>query len=268
MRRAARRSPARRARQSRRDLQRRRATSSQSGFAGSLAAGYSGLFGRPGRQRHLVQRLRLLLLHPCRQRHRRHHQRATGTTASRPATGNDIINSGGGIDVVDGGAGSDLWGADMSFATEDIVIDLNGSSTFLGTGSVVNVEGFAALVDRPGDDQLTSTRRRLAEPSTPAPATTRSRCTDRHRGRASKTVAGGDGSDRLVLTVTGVVTSPLNAPTGDLATGYSGIVRRPRRRRRHSPGSRASPTRIRNLQWQRRHHHDAATATTSSRPAP
>ena len=46
---------------------------------------------------------------------------------------NDVINSGGGIDVIDGGGGSS-WGADLSFATDDIVIDLNGPSTFLGSG--------------------------------------------------------------------------------------------------------------------------------------
>ena len=78
------------------------------------------------------------------------------------ATGadNDIIHSGGGIDVVDGGDGNDRWGANMSFATHDIVIDLNGSSTFLGTGSVVNVEGFGGLTTGSGNDTLTSTGRR------------------------------------------------------------------------------------------------------------
>ena len=45
----------------------------------------------------------------------------------------------------------------MSFATQDIVIDLNGSSTFLGTGSAVNVEGFGGLTTGSGNDQLTST---------------------------------------------------------------------------------------------------------------
>ena len=123
------------------------------GFTGSLATGYSGSFDGPGSTTTSTSRASAPSRSPT---------LATASTTSPPATAttpfttgadNDIIHSGGGIDVVDGGDGIDRWGADMSFATDDIVIDLNGSSTFLGTGSVVNVEGFDGLTTGSGNDR-------------------------------------------------------------------------------------------------------------------
>jgi hypothetical protein len=73
--------------------------------------------------------------------------------------GDDLLNSGAGVNVVDGGAGVDRWGADMSAATTDIVVDLGatGGSTFLGFGSAVNVENFGAFSTGSGNDRITST---------------------------------------------------------------------------------------------------------------
>ncbi len=69
--------------------------------------------------------------------------------------GNDTLNSGRGIDTIDGGAGHDLWGADKSFATASININLNAKySTYLGTGSVTNIEGLD-LKTGSGSDHIT-----------------------------------------------------------------------------------------------------------------
>ena len=56
--------------------------------------------------------------------------------------GNDLLFSGRGIDVIDGGNGNDMWGADKSFASTAITIDLNkATSVYLGDGFVTNIEG-------------------------------------------------------------------------------------------------------------------------------
>ena len=220
------------------------------GFSGSLAAGYSGTFDGTGAQNAVFSGIESFT-----------YTHTTGTGVDNITTGdgndvfatgadNDVIHSGGGIDVVDGGAGNDRWGADMSFATDDIVIDLNGSSTFLGTGSAVNVEGFDGLTTGSGNDQLTSTAAAWPRRSIAAPATTRSRC----MVEAAKTVAGGSGNDRLVLTYTDNSGVTLTALTGSLAAGYSGIFDGPAPTTSTSPGSRASPSP--HDRRRHRHHHD------------
>ena len=134
------------------------------------------------------------------------------------ADGADVLNSGGGIDVIDGGAGIDSWGADMSAATDDIVIDLNAaSSSFLGTGSVTNVEGFTTLSTGSGDDEVTGTaafRSETVNTGAGDDVITLS-------GEGTDSVDGGLNRDRLALTYTTAVT--LGALGGDFANGYSGL---------------------------------------------
>ena len=162
-----------------------------SGFAGSLAAGYSGLFGGPAANDISFSGFGSFTF------------TNTGNGIDNITTGdgndvfatganNDVIHSGAGIDVVDGGGDNDLWGADMSFATDDIVINLERLLDFLGTGSVVNVEGFGGLTTGLGNDQLTSTAAALTETSIPAPATTPSHCRSRpaKRWRAAPATTG------------------------------------------------------------------------------
>jgi Ca2+-binding RTX toxin-like protein len=69
--------------------------------------------------------------------------------------GNDLLHGGAGVDRIDGGAGADRAGVDLSAATAGVTIDLNGVSTFLGTGRMANVEGFHDLRTGAGDDRIT-----------------------------------------------------------------------------------------------------------------
>ncbi len=132
--------------------------------------------------------------------------------------GNDDIRSGGGVDTIDAGAGIDRWGANLSAETADIVIDLNGTSTYLGTGSVTGVEGFNVMVGGAGDDRFTSTAANLVESIIGGDGDD----VISLFGLASDTVDGGVGRDRLVETYSGVSMS-VSAFSGDLATGYTGF---------------------------------------------
>ncbi len=111
--------------------------------------------------------------------------------------GDDYLNSGRGIDVIDGGIGNDLWAADKSFATEAITIDLNTAiSTYLGSGSVTNIEGLD-LKTGSGADRITGSNSVAMRDVVDAGAgddviTLWSGGDD--------TVIGGSGSDRLVFT--------------------------------------------------------------------
>ena len=89
-----------------------------------------------------------------------HLRTGDGSDTITTGTGNDIINSGGGagLDVVDGGAGLDYWYADLSAAAGStaIIFDFEAArtgtaQTFLGTGSVVNIEN-AQITTGGGED--------------------------------------------------------------------------------------------------------------------
>jgi Ca2+-binding RTX toxin-like protein len=132
--------------------------------------------------------------------------------------GADTLRSGAGIDSIDGGAGIDRWGADMSSATDDIVIDLNApSSTFLGTGSVTNVEGFVSLLTGAGEDRITGTQAAISETVNAGDGDDIITLS----GQGSDNAAGGAGTDRLVVESTHTSVG-LSTPSGSLATGYSG----------------------------------------------
>lgn len=72
--------------------------------------------------------------------------------------GDDLLHGGAGVDRIDGGDGIDRAGADLSAATAGVAIDLNGASTFLGTGRMAGVEGFEALRTGAGADRITGHR--------------------------------------------------------------------------------------------------------------
>ncbi|MDT8853492.1 calcium-binding protein [Paracoccaceae bacterium Fryx2] len=110
--------------------------------------------------------------------------------------GNDTINSGSGIDIVDGGAGLDLWSANMGDVKRSVVIDLNGVSTFLATGSVQNIEGFGNLVTGSARDVVTG-HRTSALSDTISTGGGNDRITLWHGGNDS--VTGGSGKDTLVV---------------------------------------------------------------------
>ncbi len=80
---------------------------------------------------------------------------AGGNDTIRSGGGNDTLDGGGGIDVLDGGAGIDYVGGDKSFATSAININLNGTSSYLGSGSVAASEGFSDFRTGSGNDTLT-----------------------------------------------------------------------------------------------------------------
>ncbi len=110
--------------------------------------------------------------------------------------GNDELSGGAGLDMVDGGDGVDLWGADLSTATSDIDIDLNTVSTYLGGGSVRNME-HATLTTGAGDDSFTGHDTAIAHDMLDMGAGNDS--VTLHFG-SSDTVDGGAGEDRLTVT--------------------------------------------------------------------
>ena len=136
--------------------------------------------------------------------------------------GDDVLNSGGGIDQINGGAGLDRWSVSLANATQAIVINLNTASTFLGTGSVVNIEGFGGgggdgIVTGSRNDQITGHNTAVVDDRIETGA-----------GNDTVTLAGGkgldlwiagSGSDRLVVTYNN--NDGVNGSfSGSLATGY------------------------------------------------
>jgi Ca2+-binding RTX toxin-like protein len=111
--------------------------------------------------------------------------------------GNDLLHGGAGVDRIDGGAGTDRAGVDLSAATAAVRIDLNGISTFLGTGRMANVEGFHDLSTGAGADRITGHRTAgLADEIRTGAGKDRIRL---WMG-GTDTVDGGAGTDTLVLT--------------------------------------------------------------------
>jgi Ca2+-binding RTX toxin-like protein len=134
--------------------------------------------------------------------------------------GNDILYGNGGIDTIIGGAGNDFWGGDLSTAAVAITINLNGDSTFLGTGSVSGVEGMDVRTGS-GNDTLVN-HRTVAMNNTIDTGLGNDRITIYMLG--SNTVAGGGGSDLLtVFYETATNDVYLTNLTADPGGGYSGM---------------------------------------------
>lgn len=133
--------------------------------------------------------------------------------------GNDTIYSGAGIDVINGGDDIDTWGANLAGVTTAVTIDLNTVSTYLGSGSVSNVEGFRNFVGTERGDTLIGT---ALSGSTVNGGGGADAITVYGDG-GNNQVGGGDGNDRLtvIFTQKGRVNASLS---GDLATGYSGVI--------------------------------------------
>jgi Ca2+-binding RTX toxin-like protein len=196
-------------------------TAGGQGITGSFATGYSGRIDGTGSNDTFfsgIEHFTITYVGPAGA------NLFTGDGDDRISTGSgaDAVFSGGGVDTVDGGAGLDRWGANLSAETDDIVIDLNGASTYLGSGSVVNFEGFSTLTTGSGDDRLASTNANLAE-------TINGGAGDdivTLFGKASDSVNGGLGSDRLVVNYAPSATNFVNLTTltGDLSSGYSGLL--------------------------------------------
>ena len=68
--------------------------------------------------------------------------------------GNDKLVGNGGADSIDGGLGNDRWGGNFASSSAAFKIDLNGTSTFLTSGSVKNIEAMD-LVTGAGNDTIT-----------------------------------------------------------------------------------------------------------------
>ena len=143
-----------------------------------------------------------------------------GNDDLRGGGGNDRLNSAGGIDKIDGGAGNDTWVADKSFATADIMIDLNAKeSTYLGTGTVTRIEGME-LKTGSGNDLLIGHRTAAMNDIIDAGA---GNDTIKLWGGGIDVVHGGDGNDHLTYIHNADDYGFYNYPlTGDLASGYSG----------------------------------------------
>lgn len=191
-----------------------------SSFSGALAGGgYTGFYDGPGADNvtfSTIERFELIY-------------GGVGTVSFQTGDGddtltggalNDTLRSGGGVDVIDGGDGLDNWGADLSTASDDIVIDLNGDSSFLGSGSVVNVEAFNTLLTGSGDDQIANTGAINAESVGAGGGA--DVITWFHKG--DDTVDAGSEDDLLVLTITQTVGSiGISSFSGDAASGYTGF---------------------------------------------
>jgi Ca2+-binding RTX toxin-like protein len=187
---------------------------------GSLAAGYAGLVDGSGSTNVSFSGIEHFSIiytgsGPC------NVTTGDGNDSLASGSGADNLRSGGGIDTIDGGAGLDRWGGDKSAYADDIVIDLTAaSSTYLGTGSVTNIEGFATLLTGSGDDQLTGTTANLND----TVSTGGGDDVVTLFGLGSDSVDGGAGSDRLVIAYpAGLSAVGLTTLTGDFASGYSGV---------------------------------------------
>ncbi|SPF80633.1 beta strand repeat-containing protein [Pseudoprimorskyibacter insulae] len=139
--------------------------------------------------------------------------------------GNDTMRSAQGYDTIDGGEGRDFWQGDTSFSDTAVAIDLNGPSTYLGQGSVQNVEGFD-VTTAGGNDSLTG----CVSGETNYGDTV-------HSGGGDDlitlwlggwdSVDGGAGSDRLVVTnqvSPGTGLSLTNTRTPEGTFGYTGFI--------------------------------------------
>lgn len=156
-----------------------------------------------------------------------------GNDDLRGGGGNDWLNSGGGIDQIDGGIGSDFWVGDKSFATRAIRIDLNAPvSTYLGSGTVANVEGMD-LKTGSGKDRITTSNTGMND----AIDTGAGNDQIKIWGNGVDQVEGGAGTDRLTFIYTlddvGFYMYPLEA---DPAGGYKGAFYRNFESWRHSVG--------------------------------
>lgn len=139
-------------------------------------------------------------------------QTGSGDDSLTTGIGDDTIASGGGRDTIDGGVGTDRWDANLSVETDAVVIDLNGPTTFLGTASVKNVEGFR-LQTGSGNDILTGHETSHVSDAVDA-GSGDDLITLRLRG--NDTVAGGAGNDHLV-----VINNRSNAEGGTTVSGFA-----------------------------------------------
>ncbi len=113
--------------------------------------------------------------------------------------GNDLLHGGAGVDRIDGGEGVDRAGVDLSAATAGITLNLNGTSRFLGSGMIRNVEGFHDLRTGSGNDRITG-----------------------HRSAAvADGIRTGAGNDRITLWMGGTDTVDGGAGTDTLIVTYA-----------------------------------------------
>jgi Ca2+-binding RTX toxin-like protein len=133
--------------------------------------------------------------------------------------GNDTLYGNGGIDVVDGGTGNDAWQVDMHWATQAIRINLNGASTFLGSGSAVNVEGVDVKTGSGRDVVTGHSSSRMNDTI----ATNGGNDTIKLWMGGTDSVDAGAGSDLLTV-IYNIETNDVWTVSfeGSLATGYSG----------------------------------------------
>lgn len=123
---------------------------------GSYDTGYSGVFDGPGRNDGTFSGIETFTFID-RSNGNDRITAGDGHDVMKGGAGNDILDSRGGLDTVDGGTGIDIWGGDLSATSEDIVIDVNGDFTYLGSGWVRNVEGLQLLTGS-GKDLITCHR--------------------------------------------------------------------------------------------------------------
>ena len=188
-------------------------------LTGSLATGYSGMFNGAGANNVTfsgIERFRFTDL-------------SAGNDIINTGNGNDTLNGGGGndrlfgaggIDIINGGAGLDTWGGRLGTASQAITINLNGASTFLGSGSVTGIEGLN-LVTGSGADRITGHGTAVM---TDRIATGAGNDLIKLWMQGDDVVHGGAGSDLLEV-IYRVATNDvwLTNLTGSLATGYSGM---------------------------------------------
>ena len=134
--------------------------------------------------------------------------------------GDDRLAGNGGYDTIDGGIGNDYWLGRLGWATQAIVLNLNTVSSFLGAGSVSNVEGMD-VVTGSGADRITGHGTAVM---TDRIATGAGNDLIKLWMQGDDVVHGGAGSDLLEV-IYRVATNDvwLTNLTGSLATGYSGM---------------------------------------------
>ena len=196
------------------------ATSPSTTSADRLASGYSGFFAGPGGSNILFAAFGHFTFTHNESGNDRINT-GDGNDILNTGLGDDALNSGGGIDQINGGAGLDRWSVSLANATQAIVINLNTASTFLGTGSVVNIEGFgggAGIVTGSGNDQITG--HNTAEVEDRIETSAGNDTVILAGGKGLDLGIGGSGSDRLVVTYNNNDGVNGGVSLGSLATGY------------------------------------------------
>lgn len=133
--------------------------------------------------------------------------------------GDDALGGAGGVDTIIGGAGNDYWTGNLGTAAVNIAIDLNGTSAFLGTGSVTETEGMNLTTGSGNDSFVTHRTAAMNDVITSGAGADRILV----YGGGTDSANGGDGNDRLTLIYeTASNDVHLTDLTSDVGGGYSG----------------------------------------------